>query len=46
MGDEIVIFDFMISHKSNKSNPTDVLSKHPNYKNEDIFMNKFLFILQ
>ena len=36
----------MIFYKSGKSNPIDAPSKRPNYKNENEFINKFLFILQ
>ena len=43
---KLFIFDFVISHKSNKSNLIDAPSKRPNYKNENEFMNKFLLTLQ
>ena len=43
---KLTVFDFEIKHRSEKINSADESSKRSNYKNVNIEMQRFLFILQ
>ena len=42
---KLSIFDFIISHRFDKTNLIDTSLKRSNYKNENKLLNRFLFTL-
>ena len=43
---KLLMFDFFITHRSEKTNPVDTSSRRPDYKSENESLNRLLLTLQ